>query len=63
MAGGRRIFSFYKALKIAGTTANESLFIDDLLENVEMARSINMKAIHFKTVDDFNKQLGKFLQS
>jgi putative hydrolase of the HAD superfamily len=53
---------YYKALKIAGTTANESLFIDDLLENVEMARSINMKAIHFKTISDFHIQLNNFLQ-
>jgi putative hydrolase of the HAD superfamily len=53
---------FIKALEIAGTTANETLFIDDLIENVEMARSLSMKSIHFKTIGDFNKQLGKFLQ-
>jgi putative hydrolase of the HAD superfamily len=53
---------FIKALEIAGTTANETLFIDDLIENVEMARSLSMESIHFKTIADFNKQLGKFLQ-
>ncbi len=52
---------YIKALKIAGTTASESLFIDDLIENVEMARSLNMNAIHFKTISDFNKRLDKFL--
>ena len=52
---------YIKALKIAGTTASESLFIDDLIENVEMAQSLNMNAIHFKTISDFNKRLDKFL--
>ncbi len=53
---------YIKAFEIAGTTASESLFIDDLIENVEMARLLNMKAIHFETIGDFNKQLSKFLQ-
>ncbi len=53
---------YHKALQIAGVKAENSLFIDDLIENVEMARSLNMNAIHLKTVGDFNKQLSKFLQ-
>ncbi len=53
---------YIKALEIAGVTAEKSLFIDDLIENVEMAKSLNMNAIHFKTIGDFNKQLGKFIQ-
>lgn len=53
---------YFKALKIAGTTAEKSLFIDDLIENVEMARSLNMNAIHFKSIRDLQKQLSNFLQ-
>lgn len=53
---------YHKALEIANAKAENSLFIDDLIENVEMARSLNMKAIHYKTFDDFKIQLGKFLQ-
>ena len=53
---------YHKALQIAGAKAENSLFIDDLIENVEMARSLNMNAIHFKTIGDFNKQLVKFIQ-
>jgi len=53
---------YIKALEIAGTSASESLFIDDLIENVETARSLNMNAIHFKTISDFNNQLSKFIQ-
>ena len=53
---------YIKALKIAGTTASESLFVDDLIENIEMARRLGMNAIHFKTISDFNNQLSKFTQ-
>lgn len=53
---------YFKALEIAGVTAEKSLFIDDLIENVEMARSLNMNAIQFKSVNDLNERLGKFLQ-
>lgn len=53
---------YHKALEIANAKAENSLFVDDLIENVEMARSLNMKAIHYKTFDDFKIQLGKFLQ-
>lgn len=53
---------YIKALEIAGVTAEKSLFIDDLIENVEMARSLNMNAIQFKSVNDLNERLGKFLQ-
>ena len=53
---------FFKALEIAGVTAEKSLFIDDLIENIEMAKSLNMNAIQFKSISDLNEQLGKFLQ-
>ncbi len=53
---------YFKALEVAGVTAEESLFIDDLLENVEMAKSLNMNAIQFKSINDLNEQLSKFLQ-
>lgn len=53
---------YIKALEIAGVTAEKSLFIDDLIENVEMARSLNMNAIQFKSIGDLNERLGKFLQ-
>ncbi len=53
---------YFKALEVAGATAEESLFIDDLLENVEMAISLNMNAVQFKSINDLNEQLGKFLQ-
>ena len=53
---------YFKALEIADVTAEKSLFIDDLIENVEMARSLNMNAIHFKSIGDLQKQLDNFLQ-
>ena len=52
---------FHSALIIANTSAEESLFIDDLLVNVEMARSLNFNAIHFKSINDFSNQLDKYI--
>lgn len=53
---------YIKALEIAGVAAEKSLFIDDLIENVEIAKSLNMNAIQFKSISDLNEQLGIFLQ-
>ncbi|MFC1527373.1 HAD family hydrolase [Candidatus Neomarinimicrobiota bacterium] len=52
---------YFKALEIAGTIAEKSLFIDDLIENVEKARSLNMNAIHYKSIDDLHERLDSFL--
>jgi len=52
---------FNSALKIANTSAEESLFIDDLLVNVKMARSLNFNAIHFKSINNFSNQLNKYI--
>ncbi|MFC1565737.1 HAD family hydrolase [Candidatus Neomarinimicrobiota bacterium] len=52
---------YFKALEIAGTIAEKSLFIDDLIENVEKARSLNMNAIHYKSIDDLYERLDNFL--
>ncbi len=35
--------------------------LDDLLVNVEMARSLNINAIHFKSINDFSSQLDKYI--
>jgi len=53
---------YIKAMEIAGTSASESLFVDDLIENIEMASELGMNAIHFKTISDFNQQLSSFIQ-
>jgi len=52
---------YLKALEIAKTIASEVLFIDDLIENVKMARSLNMNAIHYKSIDDLHNRLDEFL--
>ncbi|MCJ7801503.1 MAG: HAD family phosphatase [Candidatus Marinimicrobia bacterium] len=52
---------YLKALEIAGTIAEKSLFIDDLIENVEKARYLNMNAIHYKSIDDLHEKLDNFL--
>ena len=51
---------FNKALELANTEAISSLFIDDLNENVEKARSLNFNAIQFTSINDLNTELAKF---
>ena len=40
-----------------GTRAEETLFIDDRLVNVEAARALGMQAIQFSTVDQLRADL------
>ena len=51
---------FKKALKISKAEAEHSLFIDDLLENVEAARAMNFKAIQFVSFNDLKQKLINF---
>ncbi len=39
---------YEKALKLAGLKAEETLFIDDIEENTEAARSLGMKVLHIQ---------------
>jgi len=52
---------YIKALEIARTTASNSLFVDDLIENIEMARELGINAIHFKTIEDLQEKLSNFV--
>jgi len=51
---------YLKALEIALTKANETLFIDDILENVEAARKLKINAIHFQSFEELIIQMRKF---
>lgn len=53
---GKKIFDI--ALKTANTFPEETLFIDDLIENVEKARSMNINAIHFISESDLRDKLA-----
>ena len=53
---------YHKALDVANAKAENSLFIDDLIENIEIARSMDINTIHFKTIENFNSQLNQFIQ-
>jgi epoxide hydrolase-like predicted phosphatase len=50
------------ALQRLGVAAAESVFIDDLLRNVEGARSQGMKAIHFQERSQALKELEQLLK-
>jgi len=47
---------FQKALQIANAIPEQSLFIDDLEENVEMARDMKFNAIHFISEKDLTEK-------
>lgn len=53
----REIFAI--ALKEAETLPEQTVFIDDLIENVEIARSLNINAIHFVSEDDLLDKLAE----
>ncbi len=46
-----------------GVKTAETLFIDDNLKHIERARSRGLLTLHFVSVDDFVRQLTKFVSS
>jgi putative hydrolase of the HAD superfamily len=52
---------YHLFLKRAKALAEECLFIDDKKENIETAKKLGMKTIHFKSNFQFKKELKKHL--
>ncbi len=50
---------FEIALKRIGKPANECLFIDDSLANIEQARKMGLAAIHFQTSEQLEEELQR----
>jgi glucose-1-phosphatase len=50
---------FHRALEVAGTTAPQSVLIDDLLENVIAARGVGMRAYQFENVPKLLNELER----
>jgi epoxide hydrolase-like predicted phosphatase len=50
---------FYHALREAGAKPTECVYIEDRKEFVEAARSVGMKAIHFRNTAQCKKELRK----
>jgi putative hydrolase of the HAD superfamily len=53
---------FHMALDQLGVKPNEAVFVDDFIENVEGARAVGMKAIHFKEPEDAIQQVKQLLK-
>lgn len=53
----RRIYDCL--IKKYGIKPEESVFIDDTLDNIEAARKINFKGVHFKSAEDLKVELEK----
>jgi len=56
----RRIFKY--TIKKFNLNTKETLFIDDLKENVFTAKDLGFKAIHYTAHDSFLKQFNKIIQ-
>ena len=48
---------YHKALSISKTVATEALFIDDLIENIEMAKKLGWNTIHYKNYNSLKEKL------
>ena len=44
------------ALKLSGTKAEETVFVDDLKSNVESARKLGFQAIRFRDAEDLRRR-------
>jgi len=51
---------YYKLLDTYNLTAEESLFIDDTIVNVEAARRLGINAVHYEGCEMLRKSLSKF---
>jgi FMN phosphatase YigB (HAD superfamily) len=52
--------TFYReALELLGTSAPDTLFIDDKPENVDGARRAGMQALHFTGIDALREELAR----
>ncbi len=52
---------FENALQKAGAAATTSLFVDDATRNVEVARSLGIRSIHFDYPEQFETELYKII--
>jgi len=53
---------FLEALKITGSLPEETLLVDDSLENVEAAKKLGINAIKFENFDQFLEEYKKYLE-
>jgi epoxide hydrolase-like predicted phosphatase len=52
---------FHLALERLGVVAQEALFIDDLAVNVEAARRVGIKSVHFQKTDQAVEEIKAIL--
>ena len=51
------IIIYNKALTLSNSVASETLFIDDLIENIEAAETIGLNTIHYKNYNFLKEEL------
>jgi FMN phosphatase YigB (HAD superfamily) len=54
---------YHHALNALGAKAEEAIFVDDFIENIEAANALGMKAIHFRTAEQALDDVKKLLRA
>jgi HAD superfamily hydrolase (TIGR01509 family) len=54
---------YHHALAALGVKAEESIFVDDFIENIEAANALGMKAIHFRSAEQALQDVKRLLQA
>lgn len=54
---------YHHALGALGVRAEESIFVDDFIENIEAANALGMKAVHFRTAEQALADVKSLLKS
>lgn len=52
---------YQHALNALAVTAEQSIFVDDFIENIQAANALGMKAVHFKTAEQALADVKKLL--
>jgi HAD superfamily hydrolase (TIGR01509 family) len=52
---------YHIALEQVQVRANEAVFVDDFIENIEACEQLGIKGVHFKDAESTIKQLRKLL--
>ncbi|MFO7583247.1 MAG: HAD family phosphatase [Anaerolineales bacterium] len=54
---------YHHALGALGAKADEAIFVDDFIENIQAATALGMKAIHFRSAEQALSDVKKLIQT
>jgi putative hydrolase of the HAD superfamily len=54
---------YHTALRRLGVTAGESIFVDDVLDNVRGAEAVGMRGVHFRSPEQARREIEQLLRN